>query len=68
VDGEEARVTVEVQSCPACEYRTSDRFDYVAWLRAADRAIDKGLNPNAVWRLHEKFTRRSDDCELGGEA
>jgi hypothetical protein len=53
--------------CPACEYRASDRFDYAAWLRAADRAIDKGLNANAVWRLHEKFTRRGDDCEIGGE-
>jgi hypothetical protein len=59
-------MTVEAQPCPACEYRASERFDYAAWLQAADRAIERGLNANGIWRLHEKLARR-DECELGGE-
>ena len=46
-------------------------YDYTTWLRLANRGIENGLNPNAVWRLHEKVARRqhySEEYELGGEA
>lgn len=34
-----------------------EQFDYGAWLGKADHAIEIGLNPNAVWRLHERVGR-----------
>lgn len=48
-------------------------YEYTRWLRVAENGIEKGLNPNAVWRLHEKVARRQHydghgHCELGGEA
>lgn len=46
-------------------------YSYERWLLVADNGIEKGLNPNAVWRLHEKVARRqhySEEYELGGEA
>lgn len=48
-------------------------YDYERWLRMAENGIDKGLNPSAVWRLHEKVARRQhysegEQVELGGEA
>ena len=40
------------------------------WLILADRAIENGLNANAVWRLHERHGRKrhGNEYDLGGEA
>jgi hypothetical protein len=46
-------------------------YEYNRWLCVAENGIEKGLNPNAVWRLHEKVARRQHydgHYELGGEA
>jgi hypothetical protein len=53
--------------------RTAEpEYDYARWLHVADNGIEKGLNANAVWRLHEKVARRQhyDDApyDLGGES
>lgn len=57
---------VPMTFCPSLVHGVPDTFDYAAWLRTADRGIDHGLNPDAVWRLHRRLARR-DDCDLGGE-
>ena len=44
---------------------------YKEWLQHADRAIAAGLNPNAIWRLHDKNVKPlhyDGDHDLGGEA
>ena len=47
-------------------------YDYDRWLLVAENGIEKGLNPSAVWRLHEKVGRRQHhdgaDYDLGGES
>ena len=56
--------------CPGCEAEREPTEGYTEWLALADRAIERGLNANGVWRLHERHgrNRHSHEYELGGEA
>jgi hypothetical protein len=58
------------QRCPGCEATREPTEAYVEWLILADRAIDRGLNANAIWRLHERHgrNRHGGEYDLGGEA
>jgi len=56
--------------CPGCEAEREPTQAYVEWLALADCAIERGLNANAVWRLHERHgrNRHSGEYDIGGEA
>jgi hypothetical protein len=51
-----------------------DLLTYRRWLQNADVAIERGLNANAIWRLHEEYARFNYDVadqayvDLGGES
>jgi len=56
--------------CPGCTVTAAPTYSYEAWLQSAYRAIERGLNANAIWRLHEKrhANHHDHEYELGGEA
>ena len=56
--------------CPGCTATDAPAYSYTEWLQIAYRAIERGLNQNAIWRLHEKrhANHHDHDYELGGEA
>lgn len=56
--------------CPNCCADREPTLGYVEWLALADRAIERGLNANAVWRLHERHGRNhhGHEYDLGGES
>lgn len=46
-------------------------YSYERWLQVADNGIERGLNQNAIWRLHEKVARAQHydgEYDLGGES
>lgn len=56
--------------CPGCEAAHEPTEAYTEWLVLADRAIERGLNANGVWRLHERHgrNRHRSEYDLGGES
>jgi hypothetical protein len=59
------------EHCPGC--CIEGEWRYPEWLVLADKAIERGLNANAIWRLHEVHARRryavdANHIELGGES
>lgn len=66
-------MSLYIPGCPGCSAALN--WDSTAWLEKAHHALETTkLNPNAIWRLHEKRGRQlyasapNDDVDLGGEA
>lgn len=62
---------MKAKACPGCTFAESPAYSYTEWLQSAYHGIERGLNANAIWRLHERHAKQHHELgayDLGGEA